>query len=367
MVRVMLSGYYGFGNAGDEAILYSMVQALRGLHPEVEIVVLSSNPAATEKWLPVKAVNRWRPGEIARALGGVNLFISGGGSLFQDVTGAKSLLYYLGVLEMARFFRRPRMIYAQGLGPLRHNWSRRLTARVLDKVQLITLRDGQSRAFLQSLGVHRPTVRVTADPVLGLDPSSFNLKSGRHKLIQLGLEEGRRPLAGISVRPWERMGVTLEALARLGDELVAQGWDVVFLPLHFPRDVEACRQVQRLMQGPAVIVKERLTLEELVGVVSCLDLLVGMRLHALILAAVLGVPFLGLSYDPKVESFCQQVEQPCLNLPLLDYEQLGSKVKRLIYEGPYLKESLRRAVAELRPLARCNAELALRLALGGEI
>ncbi|HBT47826.1 MAG TPA: polysaccharide pyruvyl transferase CsaB [Peptococcaceae bacterium] len=367
MVRVMVSGYYGFGNAGDEAILYSMVQALRGLHPGVEIIVLSSNPPATEKWLPVKAVNRWRPREIARAMSEVNLFISGGGSLFQDVTGAKSLLYYLGVLEMARFFRRPRMVYAQGLGPLRHNWSRRLTARVLDRVQLITLRDGESRDLLQSIGVRRPAVRVTADPVLGLDPASLDLKCGRHKLVQLGLEEGHRPLAGIAVRPWEGLGVTLEALARLGDDLIAQGWDVVFLPFHFPRDVEAGRQVQRLMQGRAVVVKERLTLEELVGAVSCLDLMVGMRLHALILAAVLGIPFLGLSYDPKVEAFCRQVEQPYLKVPLLEYEELGNKVKRILYEERYLKECLERAVAELRPLARCNAELALRLALGGEL
>ncbi|MGB9860036.1 MAG: polysaccharide pyruvyl transferase family protein, partial [Moorellaceae bacterium] len=108
MVQVLFSGYYGFGNAGDEAILYSMVQTFRALAPEVEIAVLSHDPAATEKWLSVKAVNRWRPGEVVQAIRRADLFISGGGSLLQDVTGPRSLLYYLGVLETARLLRRPR-------------------------------------------------------------------------------------------------------------------------------------------------------------------------------------------------------------------------------------------------------------------
>jgi len=121
------------------------------------------------------------------------------------------------------------------------------------------------------------------------------------------------------------------------------------------------------MQAPAAIIKERLTLEELVGIISCLDLLLGMRLHALILAAVLKVPFLGLSYDPKVEAFCRQVDQPWVSLNFLEFEELWSRVKKMLYELPYLKENIQRAVAELRPLARCNAELALKLLFGGEI
>lgn len=367
MVQVLFSGYYGFGNAGDEAILYSMVQTFRALAPEVEIAVLSHDPAATEKWLSVKAVNRWRPGEVVQAIRRADLFISGGGSLLQDVTGPRSLLYYLGVLETARLLRRPRMIYAQGMGPLQRDWARRLTAKVLDRVQLITLRDSYSRAFLQGLGVRRPVIKVTADPVLGMDMSSFDLQVGQKKLCQLGLEENRKPLAGMSVRFGPFLEGAAEALARMADELVSQGWEVVFLPFHFPRDVEAGYQVQRLMQAPSVLIKERLTLEELVGIISCLDLLVGMRLHALILAAVLRVPFLGLSYDPKVEAFCRQVDQPWVGLNFLDFQEMWSKVKKMIYELPYLKENIERTVAELRPLARCNAELALRLLWGGVV
>ncbi|SMB91385.1 polysaccharide pyruvyl transferase CsaB [Thermanaeromonas toyohensis ToBE] len=365
MARVVLSGYYGFGNLGDEAILYSMVQALKSLEPELEILVLSHDPAGTERFLPVKAVNRWRLLEVAWALRRSDLLISGGGSLFQDTTSPRSLLYYLGILELARVLGRPRMVYAQGLGPLKRSWARYLTAKVLDRVQLITLRDSNSHVLLRELGVQHPEVKVTADPVLGLKVSAFNLGAGREKLLRLGFKAGVKPLAGFFLRYWLLPEGALEALARAADYLVDQGWGVLFLPLHFPRDVEACWQVQRLMNRPATVVKEKLTLEDAVGIISSLDFLVGMRLHALILGAVLEVPFIGLSYDPKVEAFCRQVEQPYLPLNFLHYEDLIFIFKRVLYELPSIREGLRRAVEELRPLAQSNAVLALKL-LGGE-
>ncbi|MCG0277423.1 MAG: polysaccharide pyruvyl transferase CsaB [Thermanaeromonas sp.] len=364
MAKVVISGYYGFGNLGDEAILYSMVQSLKNLDPGLEIVVLSHDPAGTEKILPVKAVDRWRLPEVVRTLRRADLLISGGGSLFQDTTSARSLLYYLGILELARVLGRPRMVYAQGLGPLKRSWARYLTAKVLNRVQLITLRDSQSHALLQELGVRQPEVKVTADPVLGLKVGDFNPEAGRGKLLRLGLKVGSKPLAGFSLRLWPLPEAALYALARAADYLIDQGFEVLFLPFHFPRDVEACWQVQRLMEHPAAVIKEKLSLEDVVGIIGSLDLLVGMRLHALILAAVLGVPFVGLSYDPKVEAFCRQVEGPWIGLNLLGCEDLVAIFKRVLYDLPSLRESLRQAVDELRPLAQSNAVLALKLLYG---
>jgi len=364
MAKVVLSGYYGFGNLGDEAILYSMVQSLKNLDPNLEIVVLSHDPAGTEKTLPVKAINRWKALEIVKALRQADLLISGGGSLFQDTTSAQSLLYYLGILELARVLGRPRMVYAQGIGPLERSWARYLTAKVLDRVQLITLRDSPSHVLLQELGVRRPEVKVTADPVLGLKVSDFNLEVGREKLLRLGLEVGCKPLAGFSLRYWPLSEAALQSLAQAADYLIDQGFEVLFLPFHFPRDVEALWQVQRLMDRPATVIKEKLSLEDVLGIISSLKLLVGMRLHALILAAVLGVPFIGLSYDPKVEAFCRQVEGPWIALSFLGCEDLVDIFKRILYELPSIREGLQQAVDELRPLAHSNAVLALKLLKG---
>jgi len=352
---VLISGYYGFQNAGDEAVLYSIVQALRSLMPGLAITVLSVQPEQTAAELQVDAVNRWQLPAVAAAVRRADLVISGGGSLFQDVTGPKSLLYYLGVVLLARLFRKPVAIYAQGLGPLQRPWSRWLTGRVLNRVQLITLRDSASRQLLEAIGVRRPPVYITADPVLSLEPAKMDLSPGRTRWQQLGLTG---PVAGIAVRSWRGVESCWPALARAADDLVAGGWQVLFLPFHFPADVDACRQVARLMQNPAVVLRENIDLATMMGLIGQLDILIGMRLHALILAAVMGVPFLALPYDPKVAAFARLVEQPAVGSLA---GVTGNSLVKAVGEAAARREEhalrVRMAAAELRPRALDTARL----------
>ncbi|BCV20134.1 polysaccharide pyruvyl transferase CsaB [Moorella sp. Hama-1] len=357
MARAVISGYYGFQNAGDEAVLYSIIAALRDLAPDLELTVLSHNPAQTAANFQVQAVDRWRLARVAGAIRRADLVISGGGSLFQDVTGPKSLLYYLGIVLLARLWRKPVVIYAQGLGPLQRRWSRWLTGRVLNKVQLITLRDSESRQLLEELGVRHPPVYVTADPVLGLDPGAMDLQPGFAKWEQLELTG---PVVGISVRSWPGAGECWPSLARVADDLVAGGWQVLFLPLHFPADVDACRQVARLMHNPVVILKENLDLPTLMGLTGRLQFLIGMRLHALILAAVMGVPFLALPYDPKVAALARMMEQPATGyLAGISYTGLGAAVKAALANREEHARRVQVAAAELRPRALDTARLTL--------
>ncbi|MDN5326828.1 MAG: hypothetical protein PWP41_1524 [Moorella sp. (in: firmicutes)] len=357
MARVVISGYYGFQNAGDEAVLYSIVKALRSLEPDIEITVLSRRPEQTAACLKVRAVDRWHPGRVAGAIRRADLVISGGGSLFQDVTGPKSLLYYLAIVFLARLLRKPVIVYAQGLGPLKRHWSRWLTGRVLNRVQLISLRDSESRRLLEELGVNRPPVYVTADPVLGLEPEDMDLRPGQDKWEQLELSG---PVIGISVRSWPGYEECWPSLARVADELVAGGWQVLFLPFHFPADVDACRQVARLMHSPAVVLRENLDLPALMGLMGRLQFLIGMRLHALILASLMGVPFLALPYDPKVTALARMMEQPVASfLASVSYTGLEAAVKQALAEREEHARRVRAAVAELRPLALDTARLVI--------
>ncbi|MBC7325949.1 MAG: polysaccharide pyruvyl transferase CsaB [Moorella sp. (in: Bacteria)] len=358
MARVVISGYYGFQNSGDEAVLYSMVQALRSLSPGMTITVLSHQPEHTAAELKVEAVNRWRFGAVAAAIRQADLVISGGGSLFQDVTGPRSLLYYLGVVVLARLLRKPVVIYAQGLGPLKRAWSRWLTGKVLNNVQLITLRDGESRQLLEETGVRRPPVYVTADPVLGLEPGSMDLRPGQEKWQELGLAG---PVVGIAVRSWGGAEKLWAALARVADDLVAEGWQVLFLPFQFPSDVEACRQVARLMHNPAVVLREKIDLPTMMGLIKEVHFLIGMRLHALILAAVMGVPFLALPYDPKVAAFARLVEQPAIgSLAGVTCSNLAAAVGEALACREEHAHKLRAATAELRLRALDTARLTLK-------
>ncbi|MDD2498401.1 MAG: polysaccharide pyruvyl transferase family protein, partial [Desulfitobacteriaceae bacterium] len=133
MKKVLISGYYGFNNIGDEAVLASMIQALDDVSPQVQITVLSDNPERTEKQYRVRAINRWSKKEISNGLKECDLFISGGGSLLQDVTGPKSILYYLELIRLAVWYKKPVMFYAQGIGPVQRPWARKLLARVANR------------------------------------------------------------------------------------------------------------------------------------------------------------------------------------------------------------------------------------------
>ena len=96
--KIVISGYYGFDNCGDEAVLLAMIHCLKTHRPDVRITVLSDNPKKTQEMYGVKAVNRWKPLNIALAIFSCNLLISGGGSLLQDATSSRSLRYYLGLM-----------------------------------------------------------------------------------------------------------------------------------------------------------------------------------------------------------------------------------------------------------------------------
>jgi len=304
-LRAVISGYYGFHNIGDEAVLYSMLQALRERDPGLQPVVLSAEPQFTAQTYGVESVNRWKPGEVAKALRKADILISGGGSLLQDVTGPKSLLYYLGVIWLARMLGKPVVFYAQGIGPINSNPGRKMVSFTANGVKAITVRDEDSRADLLDMGVKKD-ITVTADPVLGLDPDQVPGPAGRDILSESGVSPEDGPLAGVSVRPWHGEQWQAE-LAGACDGLVKRGMQVVFLPMQHPGDLQVSEAVSGLMRRESFIVRRTCSVPEMLSVISGLDLLVGMRLHSLIMAAVLGVPPVGIAYDPKIKRFLARV------------------------------------------------------------
>ncbi|ADL08441.1 polysaccharide pyruvyl transferase CsaB [Thermosediminibacter oceani] len=359
MAEVVLSGYYGFDNLGDEAVLYAIVSALRHEAPQLKITVLSNNPKKTESLYGVKAVNRWKLSEVAGALKKADMLISGGGSLLQDVTSPLSLLYYLGVISLARTFKKKVFIYAQGFGPVNRAWARLLVRRVVQTVDYITLRDEESAEDLRYLGVSRPPVVVTADPVLGLDLSTVDKDRGIALLRQAGADLNR-PLVGLALRCWKGEEVYLPAVAGLADRLIEEGALPVFIPFHHPEDLDAAKQAIQLMKRPeAVLLKRPLTVEEMLSVTGCLSMMVGMRLHSLIMAAACGRPVVGLSYDPKVDRFLRLIgAPPALKVEDINLNDLHILVRARLREGQTPQE--RSVMTNLKERALQSAKLAIR-------
>jgi len=172
-MHIVLSGYYGFDNVGDDAILLSIIQALKKWENDIEITVLSNNPTATEQTYGVKAVNRWKMKEIHQLLKTADGLISGGGSLMQDQTGMKTIPYYAGVIQIAKWLKKPVFVYAQGMGPINHSLSKLIVRKTFNKVEQITVRDKASQTLLTEIGVRKET-KIVPDPVMGLNGGDFH-------------------------------------------------------------------------------------------------------------------------------------------------------------------------------------------------
>ncbi|HHW06271.1 MAG TPA: polysaccharide pyruvyl transferase CsaB [Clostridia bacterium] len=362
--RIVISGYYGFNNVGDEAVLFSMLRTLRAQRPDLKITVLSQDPEKTARAYGVQAVNRWRLKEVWQALRQCDLFISGGGSLLQDVTSSRNVFYYLGLVQLAKLLGKKVFFYAQGVGPISRKLSREVMRRVVNQVDLVTVRDEDSKRLLLELGVTKPEILVKADAVLGLYAKEMDRQPGLKYLakneVQLG--EGAPPIIGISVRDWHQFQGYKKAVAAVGDRLVREGYQVVFLPFHFPDDIAPSREIAKMMEEPAVVIRDELGVVEMLGCLSAMHLLIGMRLHALIMAGVMGVPIVGISYDPKVDAFMKAVGQPVAGrVETLAAEVLAGEVDRILANRETVTAQLAEAVGALRVEARDTGRLALQL------
>jgi polysaccharide pyruvyl transferase CsaB len=363
MPRVVISGYYGFHNSGDEAMLHAILLALRAAVPGLEATVLSKDPDYTARQFGVRSVLRDDFGQVWRSLKVADLLISGGGGLLQDVTGPKSIIYYLGVVTMARLLGRPVFFYAQGIGPIKTTLGKNMVRAVANRVNAITVRDTDSKGELAALGVTRPPIQVTADPVLGLDPSMVDIVRGKEILSSLGL--GDSPIAGISVRPWKNAKNYLEVLARAADDLSALGWQVLLVPMHRPVDLDCCREVASRMSAPAFLLERNVDYTEILSLTANLDLAIGMRLHFLIFSSLFGVPVVGIPYDPKVNRFLQSVGlPPGLSVEQLGYKELSMRLTQVHAEREKAGSQLKKRVALLQQEALKNAELAAELLRG---
>ena len=360
--KILISGYYGYGNAGDEAILAAILQAVSREVPEADFCVLSGNPQRTRRDFGVRAIPGKNVLAILKELWSSHLLVSGGGGLIQDSTGVQTVIYYLSVVSMARKLRRPVMFYAQGIGPVQTSQGRALTRRVASQVQLITVRDEESRALLDAMGVSGPPVMVTADPVIALEP----VESGRvEEMMEAeGLHSDAR-IVGLSLRPWSAATSTQEAFVALGRDLVSQGYRVLVMPFQESQDRQICAEVAQSIGSGAQVLRKEYGPTELMGLVGRLHAVVGMRLHALIFGAAQYVPVAGVAYDPKVANFLRRVEAPVVALDEMTPERLVAAGREVVGAEPLHRDRLRRLLPPLVDQSRETARLLARLLDGG--
>lgn len=357
-MRFLISGYYGFGNLGDEALLRVIVSQLKLRYPYGEIDVLSAKPEETSQELSVEATPRWDAKAVRRAIDRADVVISGGGGLLQNATSLRSLVYYAGILRAAGRANRKAMIFAQSIGPLDF-WGRALVKECCKGLSAATVRDKRSMQVLAPLIPPDVHLEHAADPVFLYDAPEETID-----LSSEGLGPQSDPLVVVSVRKATGMKDRLDIVARAVDRLASQhGARVAFLPIGGAPDAEVSTLVIRKCKSAPVLLPE-CTLERAANIIRRAKAVVGMRLHALILAARYEVPFLAIPYDPKVGALCEDLSYPMPPLftlnppgPKPEFEAVDALVDEFWSRRDALSSHLRDAGERLRRLAVRNFEV----------
>lgn len=353
---VVLSGYYGFDNMGDDSLLTTIAGSLAAAKPNVKIAALTKDPAAMTAKTGIKCVSRTDFFAIKRQLSSAKLLISGGGTLLQDGTSSKSLYYYLGIMRLAKKCGAKVYIYANGAGPLYRESSRRATAKVLDSADLITVREPDAKKTLVSLGVPETRIAVTADPAFMIKPAGDAVEIA----ARLGLDSGKRYYA-VSLRECTgRAAKDIDSAALVGKVAALCGmikekyaFEPVFIPMQPKHDAAICADVQaKLGYG---ITAPTLSSGELCTLLSLMQFVIGMRLHTLIFASHMAVPMIALSYDPKINGLMHYIGQETLfRAQDFDVSDAMAAVAETVSDADCIRAKLASGASRLARLAETD-------------
>lgn len=359
---IVIAGYYGAGNTGDEAILSGMIAALKD-QGVGNIIVLSRNPEETARLHGVSSIYCGRRQEglkdIYRCMRGSKLLVLGGGGLLQDYT-SRVIPYWLSRVAMAYAAGTPVMYYAQGIGPLKRPKARKLVSFLSNRVKYITVRDEDSLLLLREIGVDRVPIEVTADPALGIRISS----DGKRLLGKAGIQlREDRIKVGISLRSWKGEEKYLPALVRILRRLRRlMPVQYIFFPFQYGCDEQVSLQVlEKLEDKEDCMVAGRHTPEQVAAMLKEMDGVIAMRLHAVILSVLSCVPAFGLIYDPKVKYFMERAGIAGYSITLdeitKDEDVLLSWLSGWLLKREEISGEMEPKVEEMAAMARHNAQI----------
>lgn len=388
--HVLIVGWYGYGNAGDEAILASMVEDLHAEIPGVRISVLSGEPEYTRTihqlpaaphlpyhWSDVKAsLSSGKILATLQAIAKADLVILGGGGFLSDWQPEAIPTWLLRTL-VAKMLCGKVMLYAVGAGPITTTRGKLYTQLLINLTNVVTVRDQASLEWLRASGVRRP-IKVAADPAIGW--------RGGEKVPPPIPRPGRpgQPVVAISVAPlfhnmrlWPGKGHRFDQyrndLVELTRRLVSQlGAHVTFTCMHPSYDAPFCREVLEradVGQSASLMAIDGLTPAQTQAYLAQTDIVIGLRLHALILAASMGVPVVAIPYHHKVKQFMEMIGLPELTSPGigdghnwidtdLQLDHLWDSISQAWKRREQIRDHLLTTTQCLRQRARVSARIA---------
>ena len=367
-IHILIAGYYGYHNTGDEAILTSMLSGIRGPRPESEVTVLSYDPEWTSRTYSVNSISCLDVDLIRRGIQAADVVIIGGGGLFHDYWGVdphllltqshSGIIYYAGVGLLSSLYNKPLILYGVGVGPLLSEDGRNFTRALFDLATFTTVRDVYSRDVLDSIGQDTSQVRIVPDPAVGIHRTDG--RRIKEILQQEGIIE-KRPLLGVSLRNW-KIGVSQETWERevaasLDLFLTDQGGTALFIPFQklegeLESDEASAGRVVRLMETSprTAILKGRYSPGEIAGLIAYCDLFIGMRFHSILLSLMGEVPAVAIGYDPKVIDFMETIgcQEFLVEMGSLTRERVTASLKEAFRRSQETRSRFREAGAGMK-------------------
>ncbi|MBN1267396.1 MAG: polysaccharide pyruvyl transferase family protein [Anaerolineales bacterium] len=377
--HILIAGYYGFGNLGDEAILSSMISDLQQKIPDVVFTVLSGNPLRTEQQHSVKAVFWSDEAGIRSTISESDLVLLGGGGLFHDYLNVnpdgfftyRHLSYesLVSVAIEAKLSGKLLMLFGVGVGPFFSALGKACLELIVQLSDAATARDEESfQLIVQGQQDWLIPAELSADPGFLMDsgvqeielPFLHNDLEGPFiivvpRLWQFTLDENH----------WQQ--ILINVLDRFAEETEAH---VLLVPFQEqPGDAAAdrglCENLCKHMRhsGKCSISEPFQNLHDAVALIGSADLVLSMRFHGLIFSAIAGTPMVSLAYDPKNTRLMDTLGLKEFDHPLssLDEDRLLESLLQCWEDREAIHEKLTSAAAEMRKSAKLSAEKAAQL------
>ena len=347
---VTVGGYFGCGNPGDDAILLGLLEALHTQAPDIRLTTLSGSPRRDRRRFGVECVNRQNPFAIFLALLHSDALLFGGGSLLQNITSNRSLVYYLWLIKIAKLLHRPVFFCAAGIGPLIGQKACIRVRNALNSCRYVSLRDADSMRLLRALGTEETHLHTGADPAL-LMPLPPTGRAGAI-LREYGVPAGRKFLC-IVLRGGKNCENThniilaaVRMLCRRNDLFP------LFLIFDPQKDKTSAHRFHATLGGRMIHLREP---ADAAAILSASEVLIGMRLHALILASAVGTPSVGIpadARDNKIAAFAKSVGADCISPDALGVALLVEHTEAALASKATIRPILSDSVADQRKKAR---------------
>lgn len=412
-MRILITNYHCASNRGDAAIVEGLISSLQKAFPDPEFTVATEYPDASSIIHGVESIEQrttpFRVREIKKnaarlySLFGADLQKRGitppkfeyvlermnlKGHLESDLvigTGGHYItdIYFpgkIGILWELYFAKRlgkPVVLAAQSAGPFEEEKYRELTSRVLNRIDLITTRDKQTKENLESIGVSDTPIHFTADAAFSMEQrdDAGPIENDRYEVSELPSSDLD---ISISAREWPHFDDPdgrenyVDALSRAADRLSStEGAKIRFISTctgfdgYHTDDRIIAHEIIRRMENSAeaTVLYGEYTPRELVEIYGKMDVHIGTRMHSNILAIMGGTPVVPIQYQFKTEGLARQfnIERYLIDINDISYEKLLENTREVISNRAQIEERIGDSLPEIKRRSKRNAELVYEL------